>query len=250
MPGSVQAVERAAAILRLLSRGRLGIGEISKSLGLARGTTHGLVRTLRLVGFVEQDATTGKYGLGAALRHLDDTYLDFNELRSRAMNRADTLAARGGQAVYIGVRRDGLVLIVHHVFRPDDSAQTLEVGDALPLHATALGKILLAFGPEGPPDGVLTSYTRATLVTPRALGRELTHVREAGWALEVHEAAVGTAAVAAPIHGYGGLVVGALGIRGPAERICGPAGRADSVLVGHVRAAARAVSHDLAAARW
>jgi len=57
VPGSVQSIERAAAILRLLanSSGRLGIGEISRSLDLAKGTTHGILRTLQAVGFIEQD---------------------------------------------------------------------------------------------------------------------------------------------------------------------------------------------------
>ena len=62
MPGQVQSIARAAAILRLLasSSGRLGIGEIARSLDLAKGTAHGIVRTLQDVGFVEQDKTSGK----------------------------------------------------------------------------------------------------------------------------------------------------------------------------------------------
>ncbi len=61
MPGSIQSIERSAAILRLLARGsgRLGVGEIAHSLGLARGTAHGILRTLQRVGFVEQDAASG-----------------------------------------------------------------------------------------------------------------------------------------------------------------------------------------------
>ena len=72
MPGPVQSIERAAAILRLLARGsgRLGVGEIATSLGLAKGTTHGILRTLQGVGFVEQDKASGKYQLGATLLHL------------------------------------------------------------------------------------------------------------------------------------------------------------------------------------
>src|SRR5207302_1664241 len=97
------------------------------------------------VGFVEQDRATGKYQLGAALLHLGTSYLDLNELRSRAINWADALASRGGGAVRIGAPLEGSVLVVHHVFRPDDTLQTLDVGSLLPLHATALGKVLLAY---------------------------------------------------------------------------------------------------------
>jgi DNA-binding IclR family transcriptional regulator len=254
VPGPVQSIERAAAILRLLARGsgRLGVSEIAGSLGLARGTAHGILRTLHGVGFVEQDEDTGKYRLGAALLHLGTSYLDVNELRSRAINWADALAARSGEAVRIGTPLDGKVLVVHHVFRPDDTLQTLDVGALLPAHATALGKILLAYdtGAAAALHGELESFTRRTRTVPRELARALAEVRDMGWAAEVEEMTVGEAGVAAPIRGQGGLVVGAMGVSGAVERICGPGGRPNPALVTYVRDAARAVSRDLGASRW
>lgn len=247
----MQSIERAAAILRLLARGsgRLGVSEIAGSLGLARGTAHGILRTLHGVGFVEQDAETGKYRLGAALLHLGTSYLDVNELRSRAINWADALAARSGEAVRIGTPLDGKVLVVHHVFRPDDTLQTLDVGALLPAHATALGKVLLAYDADATPHD-LEPFTRRTLTAARDLARALAEVRDVGWASEIEEMTVGEAGIAAPIRGQGGLVVGAMGIRGAVERVCGPGGRPHPTLVTFVRDAARAVSRDLGAARW
>jgi DNA-binding IclR family transcriptional regulator len=229
------------------------VGEIARSLGLARGTTHGILRTLQRVGFVEQDEASGKYQLGAALLHLGTSYLDVNELRSRAINWADALAARGGEAVRIGTVLDGRVLVVHHVFRPDDTLQTLDVGTLLPLHATALGKVLLAFDANsaaGLPNDGLESFSRRTIVTRYALARALARIRDAGWADEVEEMTVGEAGIAAPIRGYGGLLVGSIGVTGAVERICDSKGRPDPALVAHVRDAARAVSRDLGATRW
>ena len=250
MPGTVQSIERAAAILRTLagSSGRLGLGEIARSLDLAKGTTHGILRTLQHVGFVEQDRVSGRYQLGAALLHLGTSYLDINELRSRSINWADPLAARSGEAVRIGTVLEGRVLVVHHVFRPDDTFQTLDIGALLPLHASALGKVLLAYRAAGP-VAPLEAFTRSTVVTPRALAVALHEVREAGWAAEVGELTVGEAAIAAPIRGYGGLVVGAIGVSGLVERICDSKYRPHPHLVGYVRDAARAVSRDLGAAR-
>ena len=250
MPGPIQSIERAAAILKLLARGsgRLGVGEIAESLELAKGTAHGILRTLQGVGFVEQDRDTGKYQLGATLLHLGTSYLDVNELRSRAINWADALASRSGEAVRIGAPLEGRVLVVHHVFRPDDSLQTLDVGTLLPLHATALGKVLLAY------DTTLKAtpepYTRRTLVTQTAIKRECAKVREAGWAAENGEMISGEAGIAAPIRGHGGIVVGAIGVFGAVERICEPDGGPNARLLGHVRDAARAVSRDLGASRW
>jgi DNA-binding IclR family transcriptional regulator len=255
MPGSVQSIERAAAILRLLARGsgRLGVGEISTSLGLAKGTTHGILKTLQDVGFVEQDKASGKYQLGATLLHLGTSYLDVNELRSRAINWADALASRSGEAVRIGTPLDGKVLVVHHVFRPDDSLQTLDTGTLLPVHATALGKVLLAYDSGVAADlsgATLEQYTRRTLITPAALRKAVAEVREQGWAAEAEEYTTGQASIASPIRGYGGYVVGAISIAGAADRLFPAAGRVEQALVTFVQNAARAISRDLGAGRW
>ena len=250
MPGPIQSIERAAAILRLLADGsrRLGVSEIADSLGLARGTAHGILRTLQGVGFVEQDDETGKYQLGARLLHLGTSYLDVNELRSRAINWADALAARSGEAVRLGTLLEGQVLVVHHVFRPDDTLQTLDVGALLPLHASALGKVLLAYDANAAAalgQDLLEPYTRRTITSAKALARALAEVREVGWAAEVEEMTVGEAGVAWPIRGHGGLMVGAIGISGAVERVCDGKGQPKSTLVTYVRDAARAVSRDL-----
>jgi DNA-binding IclR family transcriptional regulator len=252
MPGPIQSIERAAAILRLLADGsrRLGVSEIADSLGLARGTAHGILRTLQGVGFVEQDNETGKYQLGARLLHLGTSYLDVNELRSRAINWADALAARSGEAVRLGTLLEGRVLVVHHVFRPDDTLQTLDVGA---LHASALGKVLLAYDANAAAalsEDRLEPYTRRTITSARALARALGEVRELGWAAELEEMTAGEASVAWPIRGHGGLVVGAIGISGAVERVCDGKGQPKPALVSNVRDAARAVSRDLGVSRW
>ncbi|MFF9815192.1 IclR family transcriptional regulator [Streptomyces sp. NPDC014006] len=255
MTGPVQSIERAAAILRLLAGGprRLGLGEVASALGLAKGTAHGILRTLQHVDFVEQDAATGKYQLGAALLHLGTSYLDVNELRSRSINWADALAARSGEAVRLGTPLEGKVLVIHHVFRPDDTLQTLDVGALLPLHASSLGKVLMAFGAT-PADPVLEAapepYTRHTLVHPDDITRALGEIREHGWGAEVQEMSMGEAGIAAPIRAHGGLAVGAIGVSGPVERICDAKGRPQPALVTVLREAARAISRDLGAARW
>ncbi|NUK06811.1 IclR family transcriptional regulator [Streptomyces lunaelactis] len=255
MAGPVQSIERAAAILRLLAGGprRLGLGEVAASLGLAKGTAHGILRTLQHVDFVEQDAATGKYQLGAALLHLGTSYLDVNELRSRSINWADALAARSGEAVRLGTPLEGRVLIIHHVFRPDDTLQTLDVGSLLPLHASSLGKVLLAFGTatvESALEVGLEAYTRHTLVVREDLNPALAEIREQGWAAEVQEMSMGDAGIAAPIRGHGGLVVGAIGVSGPVERVCDSKGRPQPALITLLREAARAISRNLGAARW
>ena len=221
---AIQSVERAAAILRALAAGprRLGVSELSERLGLAKGTVHGLLRTLQQEGFVEQDRESGKYQLGGALLQLGTSYLDVNELRRRSLVWADALAARTGESVRIGVLHGPSVLVVHHVFRPDASLQILEVGANLPLHATALGKALLAFHPEVVADLLaepLPRLTHDTLIRPADLRRALKRVAEQGWAAEREEAILGEAAIAAPIFDRHGAAAGAVEVAGPPERI-------------------------------
>ncbi|QVQ52340.1 IclR family transcriptional regulator [Spiractinospora alimapuensis] len=254
MPGPVQSIERAAAILRLLDRGsgQLGVSEIADSLDLARGTTHGILRTLRGVGFVEQDNLTGKYQLGVVLRDLGTSSLDGNELRSLASNWADTLAARSRETVRVGAPGRGHVLVVHHVFRPDDSPQALDVGALLPLHATALGKSLLAGDAHlmaALTHQPLERFTPRTVVDHDALAVTLPAIRRAGWAGEYGEMTLEEASLAAPIRGPGGLVVGAISVSGPVDRICDSRGRHRDALVDQVRAAAHAISRELEAPR-
>jgi DNA-binding IclR family transcriptional regulator len=254
VPGRIQSIERAAAILRLLSgrNRRLGVVQLAGELGLPKATVHGILRTLQHVGFVEQDPESGKYQLGAALLHMGSSYLDGNELRTRALNWSDSLAARSNESVRIGTLHEGQVLVVHHVFRPDDSRQALEVGSLVPAHATALGKMLLArhqFEAEELAAAGLTRFTDGTITDRGRLLSALEQIRHRGWAADVEELVEGEVSLAAPINDRRGVTVGAIGISGPIERLC-ENGEPRSDLVSYVREAARAVSRDLGAIPW
>ena len=252
--GTIQSIERAAAILRLLSgrNRRLGVAQLAGELDLPKGTVHGILRTLTAVGFVEQDEESGKYQLGAALLHMGSSYLDGNELRTRALNWSDSLATRSGESVRIGTLHETQVLVVHHVFRPDDSRQALEVGTLLPAHATALGKVLLAANRYAAAElagNGLRSYTNATISNWDAFSAELGDVLARGWAADAEELEVGVVSIAAPIQDRRAVTVGAIGISGPVERLASE-GEPRSDLISFVREAARAISRDLGAIPW
>jgi len=250
----IQSVDRAIRILKALSAGpgRLGVSELSDRLGLAKGTVHGLLRTLHEHGLVEQHADSDKYQLGPQLLQLSSRYLDLSELRARSLAWSELLATRADEAVRVGVAHGEGVLVVHHVFRPDASLQILEVGSVLPLHATALGKAVLAHLDEDVRDDVLREdlprLTGQTLHSAAALGKELAATRERGYALEKEEAVIGEAGVAAPIFDRSGEAIGAVGIVGPRERVL-KRGR-ERVLANAVLEAARGISRDLGAPRW
>ena len=138
----IQSVDRAIRILKALSAGlgRLGVSELSARLGLAKGTVHGLLRTLQEHGFVGAARGQRQVPAGAGAPSAEQQV-------PRPLRAPLALARLGGaaghranEAVRVGALHGDGILIVHHVFRPDASLQILEVGEMLPLHATALGK--------------------------------------------------------------------------------------------------------------
>ena len=176
------------------------------------------------------------------------TRLDPNELRSKALNWTDALAARTGESAKVVAFQAGQAVIAHHVFRADRSDQTLLTGTAIPLHATALGKVLLAFDPGAARSIVgkdLPGHTFRTIVDRVALQRDLAAVRDQGWAAEVEESAAGVAAIAAPIRDGGGYVVAAVGIEGETGRMCDERARPRAALVALVTRAGRSISREL-----
>ena len=249
----IQSVQRAAQILGVLGSGtpRLGVTEIAERVGLAKPTVHGLLRTLEAHELVAQDPDTGKYSLGPGVLQLGNAYLDGSELRARSLRWAESLAQRAGEAVWVATLSGSRVIVLHHVFRPDNTVQILEVGAAIPWHACALGQAIVAFLPEGQRDralaGELVQLTGQTKTTRAALSRVLAQVRQHGYAVEDQEATVGDAGIAAPIVARDGRG----GRRDRGGRRGRPAARraTSDELVRVVTEAARAVSRDLGAGR-
>jgi DNA-binding IclR family transcriptional regulator len=249
----IQSVERAAAILAALGSGtpRLGVTEIAERVGLAKPTTHGLLRALVAHDLVAQDPASGKYGLGAGVLQLGNAYLDGSELRARSLLWAESLAQRTNEAVWVATLSGTRAIVLHHVFRPDNTVQILEVGAAIPWYACALGHSIVAYLPTQEAARVMAEermpLTGRTKTTRASLGQALAQVRRLGYAVENEEATVGDAGIAAPIAGRDGVVAGSIGLVGPAERILDRIGQADMTRA--VVESARSISRDLGAGR-
>ncbi len=250
---TIQSVDRAARILKVLASGprRLGVSELADRLGMTRPTVHGLLQTLQAHGLVEQDRDSDKYQLGAGLLQLGISYLDLNELRGRSIVHAERLATRADAAVRVGVLHGASAVVVHHVFRPDSSLQILEVGAQLPAHASALGKAILAYRPPAALEqllaGELPKLTARTL-SEKTLRADLQATRERSHARERDEAVLGESSIAAPIFDHAGHVVGAIGVVGDTDRILPRA--PSKAMIAAVAEAARGVSRELGARSW
>jgi DNA-binding IclR family transcriptional regulator len=245
----IQSVDRALRILTVLQGGRrMSLGEIAGALGLPSSTVHGIIRTLVAHGMVEQDRDSLRYRLGPATLRLGNVYLDTLELRSRVIPWAEDLARRTGCAVRTGVLLLADVVVVHHELRPDGTRQMPEVGIVIPAHASALGKVLLAYDDQalgkvlaGPPR----SMTGDTITDPAALLEQLAEVRRIGLATEVEEAVLGECGAAAPLVDSTGDLVGAIGLVVPSADWPLPPAALDAL-----RTTARAMSRELGAQAW
>jgi DNA-binding IclR family transcriptional regulator len=250
----IQSVERAVAILRLLSgpRRRLGVLELAQALDLAKGTVHGILRTLQLHGFVDQDHDSGKYQLGATLLPLGFAYLDSSRLRADALNATHALALRTGLSVRLAALYERQALIIHHISAREDDNHGLELGRLAPLHESALGKALLTQHPGLVPElggEGLQPFTAATITDAARLTRAVTESARRGWASEVEERSPGVASIAAPIATSEVAEPAAIAVDGPVELLC-QRGSPRRELVGAVMESARAANRALGAAPW
>ncbi|RNI22843.1 IclR family transcriptional regulator [Flexivirga caeni] len=246
MAKSVQSVLRAASMLRLMAAEvePVTLKDVATGLGLAKATAHGLLQTLVEVGFVRQDEA-GRYLISADLPELHSDQLDLNELRSIGLNWTDALAARTGESARLAAFRDGAMVVAHHVFRSRPTRQRLQIGSALPVHATALGRVLLAFDP-GAARSIqgreLERFTSRTITDRTRLMAGLPAVREQGWSFTLGEDEPGLAAIAAPVRDRGGYVIAAVEVHGSADDVCERRDQPRAEHVAEVVRAARRIS--------
>ena len=225
--GSVQSVERAAALLRAVADAS-GPGAtasaLAETVGLNRTTTWRLLSTLEQQRLVSLDRTTGWYSLGFGLVDLAGRAGDTSLARAaRAV--LQRIATETGETAAMAVMRHGALTYVTEAIAEAVVSVTWQ-GRPVSLHATSTGKVLLAFSPDEvgellalPRGGRLRRFTSTTITSRAALGKELARVREQGFAVcrgEFEESAWG---VSAPVLDVARRPVAVLSIWGPPERI-------------------------------
>jgi len=219
--GTNLSVQRALGVLTLFAEHGpvLRVSDVGKLCGLGASTASRLLATLVDANLLERDAA-GSFQLGPAVITLAGVALNRSQLYREARTVAYEISADTGLGVNVAELRDGKVFyLLHFDGRLAPRSYTL-MGRHNPLHATGMGKCLLAdlsaedrtrlVGP-GPFD----SYTAHTLTDAATLDEQLRQVRARGYATEREELALSRACVAAPIRGHGSAVVAAISISGP-----------------------------------
>ena len=220
--GLTQSVSRALRILHCFSDAapQLRVSDISERLELTPSLVSRLLSTLEHEGFVERDSETGFYQVGRAAVTLAGVALNHNRLRVEALGEMQKVSGQLGLGVNLSVLDEDAIYYLAHIDGPEAPRAYTLIGRRNPLHATGMGKVLLAFSPE-PEKGAaldrltLQAYTTRTITEREVLEAELRQIQHRGWALEMEELALSRACVASPIYDRSGRVVAALSISGP-----------------------------------
>ncbi|MGH8995856.1 MAG: IclR family transcriptional regulator [Acidimicrobiales bacterium] len=219
-------MERAADVLLLFARSdasRLGVTEIARTLGLSKAAVHRILSSLRNKGIVELDPVSRKYTLGPVIMSLGLTYLNKLDVRKVAGPELAALSRVTNETATLSVRTGHSRVYVDQVTPDREVLMSVQIGIPHPLHAGGSSKAFLAFLPDEEIDRYLSEplrkLTPRTIVDPRKLRRELSAIRERGWAQSLGERQAGAGSVAAPILDYRSYPLAVVSVCGPVERL-------------------------------
>jgi IclR family acetate operon transcriptional repressor len=216
----VGSVARAIALLDAVaeSDGGARVNELARHIGVNPSTASRLLSTLEAGGLVERTAG-GPYRLGLKLVALSDRVLGQLDVRDRARPWLTWLVQETGETATLSVPGGGEAITVDFVPSPSTVVSLARLGRPSVAHATAAGKVMLAFGPPAASTAELTAFTERTITDSDALARELERVRAVGMAEAVGEREPDLNALAAPVMGRGGELAAILGLQAPAARL-------------------------------
>ena len=247
-PEPVAAVLRVFGLLTALGeRKETGISELSVRLAMPKATIYRFLQTMKLLGVVRQESDSERYGLtmklfemGAqALRHLDLIELANHQMR--------ILSDQTSETIHLGVLVDNEVIYIDKIEAKYSFGMYSRVGKRAPIHATALGKALLAWEKPEQRDAIMagmcfTRFRENSIASPEQFLEELALTRQRKYGLDHEEFEEHMICIAAPIFDHWGNVVAALSIAFPIFRF--DASRQDEYAA-VVIAAGRAVSLEM-----
>ncbi len=216
----IQSLARGLKILDLLGQTQDGssITEVAEYLGVDKGSASRLVSTLAQYGYVEKNEITRRYHVGPQVVSLSRSVLTRLPMREAAKPFLRQMMERTGECAHLAVPAQGKVLYIDQVESPVTLRVNAQVGTMNPLHCTALGKVLLAYGDLDIPSD-LAPFTPNTITDSETLRRHLEEIRRQGFAVDDEEFDIGVRCIAVPVFDFRGKAVGAIGISGPGTRM-------------------------------
>jgi DNA-binding IclR family transcriptional regulator len=214
----VEAVQRAVAVLDVLAEERadLGTNEIARRTGINVSSVSRLLATLAHAQLVQHIRSTGRYRLGMRILQLASVAREHLDIRAVARPHLEDLAGLTGETTTLSLPGEHEVLTVDFAQSAALVLSVASIGRNSVPHATAVGKVFLAWGGRMPAD--LAAFTPRTVTDRSALAQEVERVRARGWAQAVGEREKQLNGVAVPVLDSAEQLVAILGVQGPSTR--------------------------------
>ncbi|MDI5934926.1 IclR family transcriptional regulator C-terminal domain-containing protein [Halomonas sp. M4R5S39] len=224
--GHSQSLVRGLNMLERLaaSPGGLALSEIAEQADLAPSTTHRLLQALQSQGFVTQDNELGLWKIDVKTFRIGNSFLEARDFVATSRPFLRRLTAQTGETANLGIRDGSTAVFLAQSESPQMMRMITRLGSRAPLHASGVGKALMAWLPDDEFERVLDErglarVTENTRHTPESLREELARIRRHGYACDREEHAIGLHCVAACLHDEHGIPLAAISVSGPVARI-------------------------------
>lgn len=218
---SVPAVERAFAMLEALDYARSGmnIADLSRKLAIPRSTAHTIALTLERCGYITRDASQRNCMLSSKAYMLGRDAIKPQRLAVAAERPMRRLSNQTMLTSHLATIEQNQAVYIQKVQGPGLLCVDTYLGKRTNLHCTGVGKVLLAYAPQGfqakiLSRGVFARYTRNTITLASVLREELRRVVEAGYALDNQEEELEIRCLAVPVFSSRGDLLAALSVSG------------------------------------
>jgi DNA-binding IclR family transcriptional regulator len=222
----VPALYNALSILELLASSQAGLSltDLVEHSNLAKSSVHYLLVTLERCGYVRRSERTGRYMMGVKLFSMGNLALSSLSLRQRAASYLSGLRFRTGLTVHMAILDGTEAILIAKQKTNRGNRLASWVGKRMDMHATGIGKSMLAYLPKPEVDLIvekrgLARHNENTISSLRRLHEELEYVAKVGYALDNEEDELGVRCVGVPIFGPDGQPLAAISIAGSTEEI-------------------------------
>jgi|EndMetStandDraft_5_1072996.scaffolds.fasta_scaffold50518_1 IclR family transcriptional regulator, acetate operon repressor len=223
--GSVQAIDRGLAVLAIIAASDgLTLTDLAQRAGLAPSTAHRILASLEAHQFVFHDEERGLWLIGVGAFEVGTAFLRNRRLAGIGRVVMHELMEATGETVNLGIEDGGEVVFISQVESHSALRAFFRAGSRAPIHASGVGKTLLAEMTEARVREILykrglAKFTDRTLVAPADLFRELAVIARRGWGVDDEERNLGMRCVAAAIFNEYGEAIAGVSVSGPTVRI-------------------------------
>lgn len=222
---TVQALDRALAILKVLAGGEgMSLSELAEASGQAPATVYRVLSTYQAHGIVEVQPATQLWFVGQEAFRIGSAFLGRTSLVEEARLVMRELMADTGETANLAIADGGQVVFLSQVETHEPIRAFFRPGTRGPIHASGIGKALLAYLPAVAVERIvreqgLAAFTARTITDPGRLAAELAAIRAQGWAVDDEERTEGMRCIAAPIFNEFREAVAGVSISGPVVRM-------------------------------